>query len=222
MSYDPKTGGPCAVADIRRGALDDIAEVLRGYVERKKREEGAISVKHSSPETAELLPCPFCGERPAHYAGGAVICENVSCCVIVGVTANGYGPDHDPVGVWNTRSAPAYTSPETAELMEEGIEILTNLKSSVTKHGNYSAESTAMFIDQALQCFRRATRFAQTPAVGPGVIERMVTDAWDDARSQAIEECAKIADGFTCGMCGMDGKAGSAIRALAFPSTERK
>jgi hypothetical protein len=43
------------VADIRRGALDDIAEVLRGYVERKKREEGAISVKHSSPMNADTF-----------------------------------------------------------------------------------------------------------------------------------------------------------------------
>jgi hypothetical protein len=47
MSYDPKTGGPCAVADIRRGALDDIAEVLRGYVARKKREEEAGRVSAS-------------------------------------------------------------------------------------------------------------------------------------------------------------------------------
>jgi hypothetical protein len=31
-------------------------------------------------------------------------------------------------------------------------------------------------------------------AVSPGVIERMVTDAWDQARAEAIEECARVCD----------------------------
>lgn len=35
---------------------------------------------------------------------------------------------------------------------------------------------------------------APTPGLGPGVIERMVTNAWNDARREAIEECAKICD----------------------------
>jgi hypothetical protein len=51
MSYDPKTGGPCAVADIRRGALDDIAEVLRGYLARKKEES---MNRDNQPMNAEL------------------------------------------------------------------------------------------------------------------------------------------------------------------------
>ncbi len=34
------------------------------------------------------------------------------------------------------------------------------------------------------------------------------------ARKDAIEECANIADGFRCGGCGMDGKAAAAIREL--------
>lgn len=33
-------------------------------------------------------------------------------------------------------------------------------------------------------------------------------------RNDTIRECAAIADTFTCGICGMDGKAGAAIRAL--------
>ena len=33
-------------------------------------------------------------------------------------------------------------------------------------------------------------------------------------REAGIEEAAKVADTFTCGLCGADGKAGSAIRAL--------
>lgn len=34
-------------------------------------------------------------------------------------------------------------------------------------------------------------------------------------RLDALEAAAQIADSFTCGACGMDGKAGAAIRALA-------
>lgn len=77
---------------------------------------------------------------------------------------------------------------------------------------------------------------AQAPAVGPGVIERMVTDAWNDARREAIEECALIAEGFdaACNSPRMklfeeaglviavykrDGEIGAAIRALALSST---
>jgi len=36
-----------------------------------------------------------------------------------------------------------------------------------------------------------------------------------EARASALEEAARLADSFTCGGCGMDGKAGAAIRALA-------
>jgi hypothetical protein len=35
-----------------------------------------------------------------------------------------------------------------------------------------------------------------------------------ETRAAALEEAAKVADTFTCGLCGMDGKAGAAIRAL--------
>lgn len=41
-------------------------------------------------------------------------------------------------------------------------------------------------------------------------------------RKETIEECAKIADGFTCGACGMDGKASAAIRAISNPPAEPK
>ncbi|MGS1032711.1 hypothetical protein [Burkholderia glumae] len=34
-----------------------------------------------------------------------------------------------------------------------------------------------------------------------------------DERAAIVEQCAKIADSFTCGSCGMDGKVGAAIRA---------
>lgn len=38
--------------------------------------------------------------------------------------------------------------------------------------------------------------------------------ALDAARREALEEAERLSDTFTCGICGMDGKAGIAIRAL--------
>ena len=93
-------------------------------------------------------------------------------------------------------------------------------------------------LQQDLKEAESALGLAQTPAVGPGVIERLVTDAWDDARSQAIEECALVAEGFdaACNSPRMklfeeaglviavyrrDGEIGAAIRALADTSTDR-
>jgi hypothetical protein len=61
MSYDPKTGGPCAVADIRRGALDDIAEVLRGYLARNK-EESMNRDNQSQPMNAHT-PTPWYADQ---------------------------------------------------------------------------------------------------------------------------------------------------------------
>ena len=53
-----------------------------------------------------------------------------------------------------------------------------------------------------------ALRQAAAPQ-GQEVREKEIT------RLATIEECARIADSFTCGSCGVDGKAGAAIRALA-------
>jgi hypothetical protein len=39
----------------------------------------------------------------------------------------------------------------------------------------------------------------------------------DEATRAENEACAKIADGFTCGLCGMDGKSAAAIRARIKP-----
>lgn len=39
-----------------------------------------------------------------------------------------------------------------------------------------------------------------------------------EGRREGIEEAATVADNFKCGSCGMDGKAGVAIRALAAPA----
>lgn len=41
-------------------------------------------------------------------------------------------------------------------LIDEGLEIFTNLIDSVTRHGNYSAESTCTFIDQGAGAVREA------------------------------------------------------------------
>ncbi len=40
-------------------------------------------------------------------------------------------------------------------------------------------------------------------------------------REKTIMECAEIAEGFACGMCGMDGKISAAIRALSEPKTAK-
>lgn len=40
-------------------------------------------------------------------------------------------------------------------------------------------------------------------------------------RKDERERCAEMADSFTCGVCGMDGKAGSAIRAVSKPGGGR-
>ena len=45
-------------------------------------------------------------------------------------------------------------------------------------------------------------------------VERLEAEV-ERIRRDTIEACAQIADGFTCGGCGMDGKAGAAIRLLA-------
>lgn len=43
-----------------------------------------------------------------------------------------------------------------AALIDEGLEVLTNLTDSIQRHGNYSAESTVCFIDSAASAFREA------------------------------------------------------------------
>lgn len=45
-----------------------------------------------------------------------------------------------------------------AELVEEGLGILTNLMDNIQRKGNYSAESTVVFLDQIGQCLRAALR----------------------------------------------------------------
>jgi hypothetical protein len=41
-------------------------------------------------------------------------------------------------------------------------------------------------------------------------------------REAALEDAAKVADTFTCGLCGMDGKAAAVIRALLNQKEERE
>jgi len=55
-------------------------------------------------------------------------------------------------------TAPTELDVSIRALIEEGLDILVNLIDNITKHGNYSPESTCTFIDQAGQAFREALR----------------------------------------------------------------
>ena len=48
------------------------------------------------------------------------------------------------------------------ELLDEGLEVFTNLIDSITRHGNYSPESTCSFIDQGAAAIREARRLADS------------------------------------------------------------
>jgi len=63
-------------------------------------------------------------------------------------------------------TAPTELDVSIRALIEEGLDILVNLIDNITKHGNYSPESTCTFIDQAGQAFREALR--SLPASGAG------------------------------------------------------
>ncbi len=43
------------------------------------------------------------------------------------------------------------------ELLDEGMEVLNNLVENIKRKGNYSAESTCVFIGQAAASFREAS-----------------------------------------------------------------
>lgn len=53
------------------------------------------------------------------------------------------------------------------ELLDEGLEILNGIIDNVKRRGNYSPESTCVFIDQAGQCIREALS-ALEPAAPEG------------------------------------------------------
>lgn len=59
-------------------------------------------------------------------------------------------------GAWNVR-----------ELLDEGLEILNAIIDNVKRHGNYSPESTCVFIDQAGQCLREALSALEPAAPAP-------------------------------------------------------
>lgn len=53
------------------------------------------------------------------------------------------------------------------ELLDEGLEILNGIIDNVKRRGNYSPESTCVFIDQAGQCFREALAALTTEPTPP-------------------------------------------------------
>ncbi len=60
-----------------------------------------------------------------------------------------------------TRGESRDTSKE--ELVREALGILTDLHDSIAKHGNYSAESTMCFVDQAASALRDSLSRAPEP-----------------------------------------------------------
>lgn len=71
-------------------------------------------------------------------------------------------------------------------LIDEGLEVFTNLIDSVTRHGNYSAESTCTFIDQGAAAVREAR--ALLSALAPVEPEPVaMDDAWDIA-TEALDD----------------------------------
>jgi len=45
---------------------------------------------------------------------------------------------------------------EIDDVLSEGLDITNNLTDSIQRHGNYSAESTVVFVDQVGACIRAA------------------------------------------------------------------
>ncbi|WP_186130158.1 hypothetical protein [Burkholderia gladioli] len=78
------------------------------------------------------------------------------------------------------------------------------------------------FCDMGVGCREAGTCFA----AAHGEPDRCTAAeaATADERAEIVEQCAKIADSFTCGACGMDGKVGAAIRAsqAAAPAEARE
>jgi hypothetical protein len=61
------------------------------------------------------------------------------------------------------REAAEALAAKREEALREGLEILVNLIENVQRHGNYSQESTVVFIDQAAACIRAALRTGEQP-----------------------------------------------------------
>jgi hypothetical protein len=70
---------------------------------------------------------------------------------------------------------------------------------------------------KAIAALRTELAVKETEALGYLRAVGQLQDRVAETRAAALEDAAKVADTFTCGLCGMDGKAGAAIRALIAP-----
>ena len=81
-------------------------------------------------------------------------------------------------------------------------------------NGRTLSQEAELLLDQALQDAPR--RDAECELLLDQALNPQPGSTADALiRRDTIEACAQIVDGFTCGGCGMDGKAGAAIRLLA-------
>jgi hypothetical protein len=76
----------------------------------------------------------------------------------------GYLTSPGPMDGAQASQAAASEVREAEEEAREGLEILDNLIASIEKHGNYSAESTVGFLNQAKQCFEPIRSLRTIPA----------------------------------------------------------
>lgn len=67
----------------------------------------------------------------------------------------------------NTRQAERAGEVKVRELLDEGLEILNGIIDNVKRRGNYSPESTCVFIDQAGQCLREALSAIEALTIEP-------------------------------------------------------
>ena len=82
--------------------------------------------------------------------------------------------------------------PKALELLDEGLEILTNLTDSIARHGNYSPESTCTFIDQAASSFREAKGILQAVQPVPVVADEYASATYTDEQKRKLQADAGI------------------------------
>lgn len=75
---------------------------------------------------------------------------------------------------------------KVSELLDEGLEILNGIIDNVKRRGNYSPESTCVFIDQAGQCLREALSALEPAADHIAAAGKMVEPAAPKGQQEPV------------------------------------